>query len=827
MNRLPIEDSLPHLHAGLAGARRVVLSAPPGAGKTTRVPLALLEAAWMAGRKLLMLEPRRLAARRAAEYMAGQLGEKVGETVGYRIRGEVVSGTATRVEVLTEGILTRLLHSAPDLPGVGLVIFDEFHERSIHADLGLALSLDVQDHLRDDLRILVMSATLDGIALSRLLGDAPVVLAEGKSHPVQTRYLSFPYTGSFERETVRVIRRALAETEGDILVFLPGIREIRRAALMLAEGELPDSLLVRALFGEADPETQRLALDPAPPGKRKILLATSIAETSLTIDGIRAVVDSGFSRVPRFDPRRGMTGLVTVPVSIASADQRRGRAGRQSAGVCYRVWTEEQHRTLQPFSPPEILAADLAPLALDIARWGGGEGLRFIDPPPASHLRQALSVLRLLGALDDRGALTPHGKAMSDLPVHPRLAHMILRGRALSLGPLSCELGALLEERDILRGAGKNDIDIASRVQALHDSGGVDRALRARVGAEARRLQAIAGAKSGSSDLSRLGLLVALAYPERIARRRGDLPGRYRMVNGTGALLPEGSTLGREEFLAIADVDGIGTEVRVFLAAPIGMEDLITGFGESIVEEEEVFWNQSDESVVARCAERLGAITVAERAVAPQGESVRAAMMEGIRQMGLGALPWKNESASARSRSEWLRLRGLAPADWPDLSDGQLLSTLPVWLGPFLEGMTRRSHLPRLDMSSILRHCFTLRQWNDLARLAPETITVPTGSRIRLDYAAGAIPVLSVRLQEMFGQTDTPVIAGGRVSVLIHLLSPAGRPLAVTQDLRSFWSNAYKEVRKEMRGRYPRHVWPEDPLAARPTRRTKKSARPE
>ena len=823
MDLLPIEESLPRILAELEGSRRVILSAPPGAGKTTRVPLALLNAAWMAGKKLLMLEPRRLAARRAASYMAAQLGEKPGETVGYRIRGEAVAGRNTRIEVVTEGILTRLLQSAPDLPGTALVIFDEFHERSIHADLGLALALDVQDHLRDDLRILVMSATLDGVSLARVLGDVPVVESGGRSHPVETRYLSFPHRGSIERETVRIIRRALGETEGDILAFLPGVREIRRTGMMLDEGGLPDDVVAYTLFGDADPETQRAALAPVPPGKRKVLLSTSIAETSLTIDGVRVVVDSGLSRVPRFDPGRGMAGLETIPVSVSSADQRRGRAGRQAPGICYRLWTEEQQRGLAHFSTPEILVADIAPLALDIARWGGGDGLRFIDPPPAAHLSQARATLQLLGAIDSRGALTSHGKAMADLPIHPRLAHMILRGRDMSLGSLSCDLGALLEERDILQGPVRNDVDLASRVQALRTGAGVGRALRDRVQAESRRLQKLAGAGGGRDDLSRLGLLVAFAYPERVARRRGESPGRYRMVNGAGAVLPEGSLLGREEFLAVADVDGIGTEVRVFLAAPLEKEDLLDAFRESVVEEEQVFWNQADESVVARQVRRLGAVTVGERAVVPRGDTVREAMVEGIRLMGLGALPWGKESV--RSRSEWLRRSGLVPADWPDLSDANLLATLSGWLGPFLDGVARKSHLGKLNMESVLRGLFTVRQWNDLARLAPETITVPTGSKIRLDYTAGDLPVLLVRLQEMFGQTDTPVIAGGRVRVLIHLLSPAGRALAVTQDLGSFWSNAYRDVRKEMRGRYPKHIWPEDPLDAKPTRRTKKSAR--
>jgi len=817
MNPLPIDESLPRLIAALESAPAVILSAPPGAGKTTRVPLALLGAPWAGGKKVLMLEPRRLAARRSAAFMASLLGERIGETVGYRIRGEAVVGPRTRVEVVTEGILTRLLHAAPDLPRVAVVVFDEFHERSIHADLGLALALDVQEHLRADLRLLVMSATLDGVSLRRVLAGAPVVESAGRTHAVDTLYLKSPYAGPVERETARVIRRALDETAGDVLAFLPGIREIRLVDRILADDRLPEGVSVRMLYGDADPDSQRLALEPG--AERRVILATSIAETSLTIDGVRVVVDSGLARVPRFDPRRGMTGLDTVPVSIASADQRRGRAGRQAPGVCYRLWTEDREGTLPRFGTPEILAADLAPLALDLAMWGGGDGLRFIDPPPPAHLAQARELLTRLGAIGDDGRITHLGRAMSDLPVHPRLAHMIIRGKEFSPGPLACDIAAVLEERDILRGAGR-DIDVTSRVDALRSGEGADRDLLHRVRAESLRLQKAAGSGRGVTDLSRTGLLVALAYPERIGRRREAASGRYLMAGGTGAVIPGWSPLAKEEFIAVADVDGIGTEAKVFLAAPLSAGDIERGFAGSIIAEEQVFWDASAESVVARRVRRLGAVIVDESTIQPGDRDVRDTMMEGIRLMGLDALPWDREALSLRSRSEWLRARGHVPADWPDLSDRNLRADLPRWLGPFLGNVTRRSHLQKLDMAAILRGMFTRRQWTDLAALAPEALTVPTGSRIRLDYASGDIPVLSVRLQEMFGQTDSPAIAGGRVKVLIHLLSPAGRPLAVTQDLRSFWSNAYREVRKEMRGRYPKHVWPEDPLNAAPTRRT-------
>ena len=819
MNPLPIDSSLPRLVAALESAPSVILSAPPGAGKTTRVPLALIGAPWMKGKKVLMLEPRRLAARRSAAFMAALLGERVGETVGYRIRGDAVVGPRTRVEVVTEGILTRLLHAAPDLPEVGVVVFDEFHERSIHADLGLALTLDVQEHLRADIRLLIMSATLDGVSLRRALGEAPVVESPGRSHAVRTLYLESPYTGQVERETARVVRRALRETEGDILVFLPGIREIRLVDRILAEERTAEGVSVRMLYGDADPESQRMALEPGP--VRKVILATSIAETSLTIDGVRVVVDSGLSRVSRFDPRRGMTGLETVPVSLASADQRRGRAGRQAPGVCYRLWTEDREGTLPRFGTPEILAADLAPLALDLARWGGGDALRFIDPPPPAHLAQARALLARLGAIGERERITPLGRAMSELPVHPRLAHMIIRGKEFSPGGLACDIAALLEERDLLRGSGSKDIDITSRVEALRSGEGADREVLFRVRAESLRLQKAAGTGKGGGALSGTGLLVALAYPERVGRRRETAPGRYLMAGGTGAVVPEWSPLAKEEFIAVADVDGIGTEAKVFLAAPLSARDIEKGFADRIVTEEQVFWDPPSESVVARRVRRMDAVIIDERTISPEGERGREALLEGMRLLGPGVLPWGKEGLSIRSRSEWLRVHGLVPADWPDLSDGHLAATFDEWLGPFLGDVTRRSHLHKLDMVATLRGMFTHRQWSDLASLAPETLTVPTGSRIRLDYASGDTPVLSVRLQEMFGQTDSPAVAGGRVKVVIHLLSPAGRPLAVTQDLRSFWNAVYPEVKKDLKGRYPRHFWPDDPWNAVPTRRTK------
>ncbi len=819
----PIDHVLPQLFAAFDTSKNVVLSAPPGAGKTTRVPLELLNTGWMSGKRIVMLEPRRLAARRAAEFMALQLKESVGATVGYRTRGDSRISNVTRIEVVTEGVLTRMLHEKPDLPGVALVIFDEFHERSINADLGLALTLDVQENLRDDLRVLVMSATLDSIAVSELLRGAPVVVSEGKSFPVESRYLQFPHRGAIEPKVAEVIRRAFAEETGDLLAFLPGQREIRRVERVLQDGELPSGIAVHSLYGEASDESQRSALAPAPVGVRKIILSTSIAETSLTIDGVRVVVDSGLSRSARFDPRRGMSGLVTIPVSRATADQRRGRAGRQQPGVCYRLWTEEEHGHLPAHPVPEILSTDLSPFALDLARWGERGELRFLDAPPAAHLMQARSLLQALGALDDREALTPHGRLMADIPVHPRLAHMLLRGKELGLGALGCTVTALLQERDILRGQQGTDIDFTLRWNAMRNNAGVDRAVRNRVLAEARRLREMLGiTREEETSEHGIGLLLALAYPERIARRRGAQNGRYQMAAGTGALLPEWSALAREEFIAIADVDGVGTEVKVFLAAPLQKADLVEAFADRIVSKEEVFWSSTEEAVVARRVQMLGLLVLEEQSMRPGNVQTVPAMVEGIRQMGLACLPWERESESMRNRSEWLRTQRLVDDSWPDLSDAHLLDTLDAWLAPFLDGVTRRAHLARLDMTAVLQSLFSYAERKDIERLAPLALEVPTGSHVRLDYSSGMQPVLSVKLQEMFGQIDTPTVAGGKVNVLIHLLSPAGRPLAVTQDLRSFWTNAYTEVRKQMRGRYPKHPWPEDPLSAKPTRKTKR-----
>ena len=823
MQSFPIDSALPEILTTLSGSHGAVLTAPPGAGKTTRVPLSLLSEQWLGGKKIIMLEPRRLAAVRAAQFMASLLGEREGETVGYRIRGDTKIGPRTRIEVVTEGVLTRSLQNAPDLPGFGLVIFDEFHERSIHADLGLAFCLDVREHLRPDLKVLVMSATLDCAAVARLMDNAPVLESAGRSYPVETRFRSFPVEGGIEPAVAQTVRTALDAAAGDVLVFLPGQREIRRVDLLLKQ-DPPEGVDVHSLFGEAPAARQRAALSPAPRGKRKVILSTSIAETSLTIDGVRIVVDSGLARRPQFDPRRGMSGLVTLPVSRATADQRRGRAGREAPGVCFRLWTEHQHESLPPFPVPEILVTDLAPLVLDCAMWGTGgvSALKLLDFPPPAHVQQARNLLQNLGALDQVGTPTSHGKRMADLPVHPRLSHMILKGHESGWGARACEMAALLEERDILRERGGEDIDVGSRVHALATGTGADPAIRERVLRESERLRGLLRV-SGSKDVPGTpGALLSLAYPERIARRRADGGNRYLMAGGTGALVPDWSPLAREEFLAIAEVEGGSTNVRVFLASPLAKPELIRLHRESITSEEFVSWDVEREAVVGKRSEKLGALTIDEQTFHPTGEALRRSLFEGISAMGIDSLPWSTSTREFQARSEWLRTNHHVKEDWPDISDGWLISSLEGWLPPFIEGVTSRRGLGRIDLGSALRSMFTATQLRDLDRLAPSRIEVPSGSKITLIYGTDAQPTLAVRLQEMFGLVKTPVVAGGRVSVLLHLLSPAGRPLAVTQDLPSFWGRAYPELRRQMQARYPKHHWPEDPLKAIPTKRTRR-----
>lgn len=828
MNPLPIDAIIPDLRHQLRSHAAVILSAEPGAGKTTRVPVAVMDEPWLQGKKVVMLEPRRLAAIRSAEFMAEQRGERTGTTIGYRIRGENTTTRSTKVDVVTEGILTRMVQEDASLDGIGLIIFDEFHERSIHADLGLALVLDIQQHLRTDLKIIVMSATIDADAVAKLTPDAAILHSAGRNFPVDVSYLPTAPNEYIEKTTANAVLKALRERTGDVLVFLPGQREIRNTEQSLRQREVPPGVSIHLLYGEASAAQQRAALRPAPVGERKVILSTNIAETSLTIDGVRVVVDSGSMRTAVFDPRRGMTGLITVPVSKASADQRKGRAGRQAPGHCYRLWTETQHALLPDYAKPEILAADLAPLAMELTLWGDPEArsLRFLDPPPTAHLRQARELLRFLGALLPDGSLTPHGKSMGRLPVHPRMAHMLLKAQELGITERACDLAALLDERDLLRGNAGADIDLGSRIAALRRSGNSDDAAIRRVREQAARLRSMLGSSSKQNvrdDAERTSretsLLLALAYPDRIAKRKqGE---KYQLSGNSTAHLPKGSGLFKEEYLAVGDVDGAGSDVRILLAEPIAEEDIRTLFAEQLTTDDRVSWDDQAGAVSAATVTRLGAIVLSERLFVPRPEQTVPLMLEFIRRSGLSVLPWGDAVTSLRQRSEWLRNRGLVK-EWPDLSSEGLLTTLELWLAPYLQNASRAAHLSKLDMQSIISALFSYQQLQELERKAPTHLRVPTGSMIAVEYANDP-PILAVRLQEMFGESETPTVGGGAVKVLLHLLSPARRPLAVTQDLPSFWKNAYIQVRKDMRGDYPKHYWPEDPLQAEPTRKTKRA----
>ena len=819
---LPIDSVLPELCDTVRAAPCVVLSAAPGAGKTTRVPLALLDAGVVAGR-ILMLEPRRLAAIRAAQYMAQQLAENVGETVGYRIRGESKVSACTKIEVVTEGVLARQIQNDPELSGVGLIIFDEFHERSLHADLGLALARDVQKSWRDDLKIVVMSATLDGVAVSVLLDNAPVIHSEGRSYPVEIIYLGgdllLQQVDSFAQSVLHAVQRACREQQGDVLVFLPGKREILRVKKVLEQSDVVPADQIHILHGEVSTAMQQSALQKMAGGARKIILSTSIAETSLTIDGVSVVVDAGLVRTAQFDPRRGMSRLLTTRVSQATATQRAGRAGRQQAGACYRLWSAEQHKMLAQFPTPEIAHSDLMPLTLELAQWGVDEKqLAFLSAPPAAHLQQAREKLQILGALDTEQKITAHGRAMVALPVHPRYAHMLLRANEHGMGALACDVAALLDERDVLRG--EKDADFYLRWTALQHGGAVDRGARERVKLQVKRLrQMLAISNDSVQHEDKVGLMLALCYPERVARRRDERGERWQLASGAGAVLTGHSILMRELWIAVADLDGDGRDARIYLAAAVQEEDLATFLSELFFSGEEVVWSTQEEAVLAREVQRFGAIIVKEKKLPARGDAVARVLCGGLRQAGWNNLPISDPAQQWLQRVRWLSDNNLAD-NFPSFDEAHLLATLEDWALPFLKGITRRNQLSQVDWLAALQSRLDYAQQQMLDRLAPAHLVVPTGSRIALDYS-GAQPVLPVRLQEMFGAKDTPRIADGKVPVLIHLLSPRQMPLAVTQDLASFWQNAYKEVRKDMRGQYPKHYWPENPLEAEPTRRTK------
>jgi len=808
---LPIDPILPDLVAALDRHGRAVLQAPPGAGKTTRVPPALLDALQANGApgRIVMLEPRRIAARASAERMAAERGEPVGQTIGYSIRGESRVSAATRIEVVTEGILTRRLQADPDLPGIGTLIFDEFHERSLQADLGLALAWEVRAALRPDLRILVMSATLDAAPVAALMDDAPVLTAEGRAFPVDTRWLDapLPRAARLPDAAADLTLRALSETDGGVLVFLPGEGEIRRCMAALAPC-LPGSCNLLPLYSALPAAAQRAALAPAAPGIRKIVLATSIAETSLTIDGVRVVVDAGRARRARFDPGSGMSRLVTDRVTRAEADQRRGRAGRVAPGTCYRLWTKGEEGALAAYPPAEIEAADLTGLALDLAQWGAQAGdLAFLTPPPAPALAEAQALLRDLGALDAGGRITEHGRALARLPLHPRLGHMLLRA-----GKPAALLAALMADRDPLPRDAGADLDL--RLRALRGDGPrPDPAAAKRIRTEAKRLAQLAPDPPAPRNT---GEMTALAYPDRIALHRpGDGP-RFVLSGGKGAALPDTDPLARQRLLAVADLDGDPREARIRRAAPISEAAVRALFPDRIETVEVCAWSRRDRRVTARRQERLGALVLADALWrdAPSGK-LAAAALDGVRDLGLGVFDGARAFGLLRAR---LRVaRGERP-DLPDPADTALLDSAEAWLLPYLTGVRTAADLRGFDPTPALLASMDYDQVQALDRIAPPAYTTPLGRRIAIDYGGDA-PEITLRLQEMFGETRHPMVGGQPLRVT--LLSPRGHPLQTTMDLPGFWAGSYGDVRRDMRARYPRHPWPEDPTQADPTLRAK------
>ncbi len=801
----PVDDIIPQLKAALISRPSAILVAEPGAGKTTRVPLALLNEPWAGGKKIVMLEPRRLAARAAAMRMAQTLGEDVGTTVGYSVRLERKISKATRIEVVTEGLLTRRLQADAELTDTALVIFDEFHERSLDGDLALALCLDVQRGLRPDLKILVMSATLDVETLRAQLSDAPLITSKGRMFPVETRYLEKATRKTIVQDALRAVLKAAREVKGSVLVFLPGEGEIRRVATELEKEGLRNTT-IRPLYGAMPLADQDQATKPSPPGTRKIVLATTIAETSLTIDGIEAVVDTGLKRAPRFDPASGMTALETVRVSAASAEQRKGRAGRLASGVCYRLWPEEEMRALAAHDEPEILIADLSSLVLELAAWGvfTRTGLPFVEMPPAGAFAQAQELLRALAALDTHNHVTAHGKAMAKLPLHPRLAHMVIAAETLGAGTRAAEIGALLSERDGL----PRDAPIDVEQRLLFVRGPVKDRMRQTI----RQIVALAELTDDKTAIG-AGVILGLAYPDRLAQRRGG-HGRFRMASGAGAVVAEHDALAKMGFIAIALLDGDGAEARVQLAAEISEAEIEKYFAHLITAKADVFWDGKANAVSASRVKRLNALVLGEKPLTDvPPDAIASAMLQGVVQLGLNALPWSDAAQMFRARIIFLH-RVMPDAGFPDLSDDALKSSMGDWLLPYLSGISRKSHLERLDMVAIMRSLVAHEMVLRIEKLAPSRITVPGGGNYQIDYSGEGDPTLRVRLQEMFGMLTAPPIAEGRARLKIELLSPAGKPVAITQSLESFWVNAYADVRRDLRGRYPKHLWPEDPLKA-------------
>jgi ATP-dependent helicase HrpB len=811
---LPIDEALPALTSALRERNAAVLVAPPGAGKTTRVPLVLAKVPWAAGRKILVLEPRRLAARAAAERMARTLGDKVGGTVGLRVRFGSRVSSRTHIEVVTEGIFTRLILDDPSLEGVAAVLFDEFHERSLDADLGLALARDAQQGLRGDLRLLVMSATLDGARVAKVLGDAPVIESAGRAFAVETRYAGRDAREPIERQVADTVMRALRADTGSVLAFLPGAAEIRRAETLLRERVSDPAVDVVTLYGALDAQTQDRAIAPAPPDRRKVVLATSIAETSLTIEGVRIVVDSGLARVPRYEPDVGLTRLETVRVSRAAADQRRGRAGRTEVGVCYRLWDEPQTASLEPYARPEILAADLSGFLLDLAEWGTSDpvALDFLDAPPAGALAEARALLTELRALDAAGRITEHGKRLRALPLPPRLARMVVDAAAEGAGGRAAEIAAVLSER----GLGGDDVDLGHRLEQFRRD-------RSRRGEDARRMargwaEQASGAPVDEAGMS-VGAILALAYPDRIAKSRGA-DGAFLLANGRGANVDPAAALAREPFLAVAELAGTAAQSRILLAAPISLSEIEARFGDRIELREKIVFDDKSAGLRGRRSRRLGALLVSDQPMRIDTSEDTARMLaEGIGRLGIDKLFWTKSLRQWRDRVNFMRRAEGEP--WPDLSDAGLAACAGDWLAPILLFKTELAEVTPDELDTALS---ALVPWNLKRRLdaeAPTHFAAPSGSSVPIDYEVDEGPKLSIRVQELFGLDRHPAIAGGKVPLVVELLSPAHRPVQVTRDLPGFWRGSYAAVKAEMRGRYPRHPWPDDPLRAPATRRAK------
>jgi ATP-dependent helicase HrpB len=821
---LPIDAVLDELTRTLAGNNAAVVVAPPGAGKTTRVPLALLDEPWAKNRKIIVLEPRRLAARASAERMAHTIGERVGETVGYRVRFGSKVSRATRIEVVTEGIFSRQILDDPELSDVAAVLFDEFHERSLDADLGLALARDAQTGLREDLRILVMSATLDGARVAKLLGDAAVIESEGRAFPVETRYLGRKADAPLERQMADAIAMALRADPGSVLAFLPGAAEIRRTQNFLGERVHDASVEIVPLSGALDADVQDRAIAPAPKGRRKVVLATSIAETSLTIEGVRIVVDSGVARVPRYEPDIGLTRLETVRASRAAVDQRRGRAGRTEPGVCYRLWDEPQTASLAAYTQPEILSADLSSLVLDLAQWGVSDpaALAFLDPPPTPALKEARNLLRELGALDADGRITEEGSSLRALALPPRLARMIVDSHRLGAGEQAAEIAAVLTER----GLGGDSVDLDVRLDQFRRDRS-PRALSARSLAQRWASQVAASERGGErmeppraqagGELS-TGVMLAFAFPDRVARNRGN--GSFVLANGRGAALDQGSALARAPYIAVAELTGAAGSGRILLAAPMTQAEIEQRFADQIETADEISFDRNAMALRARRRKTLHAVTLSEAPLAlqPSMETARV-LADGLIASGLDRLPWSKPTKQWRDRVMFLRKA--EGESWPDLSDDALAAQREAWLVPALYDKTSLKEFSPGDLSDAL---MALLPWELRARLereAPTHFEAPTGTMLAIDYEAEQGPTIAVRLQELFGLNTHPSIAKGAVPLVLELLSPAQRPVQVTRDLPGFWRGSYAAVRSDLRGRYPRHPWPEDPASAMPTRRVK------